>query len=239
MLANLCGLLFIVSGSLWGVTVGSWLLGSVGGVLGLMLGALWGFHVAEGCSCLLKPWVRETTEAFQQSHMTILDHPERIGSSGSRWPWRTRILNRQPAKVPQDDSYDSCSLEEIHSRLKAINSNLWRELRTGALSSCHAGLYTVRLNNSENGPDWREVNRRTVAALNRFETATTDQERRTSLIDALDRIGQKVQLVHKAALRKADRLNLKEEREIRKNEAELWRLSRLDCLSSPQSSVPV
>jgi hypothetical protein len=33
-------------------------------------------------------------------------------------------------------------------------------------------------------------------------------------------------------LRKADRLNVEEEREIQKNEAELWRLSRLDRLSS-------
>lgn len=239
MLADLCGLLFIVSGSLWGVTVGSWLLGSIGGVLGLMLGALWGFHVAEGCSCLLKPWARETTEALQQSHMTILDHPERIRSSGSGWPRLTGILNRQPAKAPQNGSYDSCSLGEVHSRLKAINSNLWRELRTGVLSSCHAGLFTVRLNNSEKSPDWREVNRRTVAALHRFETATTDQERRASLIEALERIGQKVQLVHRAALRKAERLNSEEEHEIRKNEAELWRLSRLDCLSSPQRNFPV
>jgi hypothetical protein len=239
MLANLCGLLFIVSGSLWGLTVGSWLLGSIGSVLGLMLGALWGFHVAEGYSCILKPWARETTETRQKSHMTIVDHPERIGSSGSRWPRIMRILNRQPAKVAQKDSYDPCSLEEIHSRLKTINANLWRELRTGALSSCHAGLYTVRLNNSEESRDWREVNRRTVAALHRFETATTDQERRASLIEALDRIGEKLQLVHKAALRKADRLNSEEEREIRKNEAELWRLSRLDCLSSPQRNFPV
>ncbi len=235
MQANLCGLLFVVSGSLWGFTVGSWLLGSIGGVFGLMLGALWGFYVAEGYSRLLKPWARETTEALQQSHMTNLDHPEGIGSSGSRWPRLTSILNRQPTKVPQNYSYDSCSLEEIHRRLKAINSNLWRELRTGALSSCHAGLFTVRLNNSEKSPDWREVNRKTVAALHRFETAATDQERRSSIIEALDRIGQKVQLVHKAALRKGDKLNSEEEHQIRKNEAELWRLSRLDCLSFPQA----
>jgi len=38
-------------------------------------------------------------------------------------------------------------------------------------------------------------------------------------------------LVQKAALRKADRLNKEEERAIQKNEAELWRLSRLARLS--------
>ena len=74
--------------------------------------------------------------------------------------------------------------------------------------------------------DWRAINRLTVAALNRFETAMNDDERRLSLNEALDRIGQKLLLVHKAAMRKADQLNQEEKQEIQRNEAELWRLSR-------------
>jgi hypothetical protein len=70
------------------------------------------------------------------------------------------------------------------------------------------------------------VNRRTVSALHRFETAKNEEERRASLNEALDRIGQKLLLVQKAALRKADRLNKEEEQAIQKNESELWRLSR-------------
>jgi hypothetical protein len=75
------------------------------------------------------------------------------------------------------------------------------------------------------------VNRRTVSALHRFETAKNEAERRASLSEALDRIGQKLLLVQKAALHKADRLNKEGERAIQKNEAELWRLSRFARLS--------
>ena len=231
LFANICGLLFVGAGSLWGVTVGSWLLGSMGTVLGLMLGALWGFHVSEGCAFFLKTRKNMDTEAIEQ--MTTLAHSEEILLSGSRWPRLSRIFGRKPARLSPPDCYDSCNLEEIHRRLRTVNSHLWKELRTGVFSSCHAGLYSVRLNNSEESLDWREVNRRTVAALHRFETATTNKERRASLVEALDRIGQKVQLVQKAALRKADRLSSEEEQELQKNQAELWRLSRLERLSSP------
>jgi hypothetical protein len=208
-------------------------LGSFGSILGLMAGALWGFHVAEGYAFLLNTREEASAEAFEQSRVTTLAHSEKILLSGPRWPRLARIFGRDSAGSSPSDSLDSYSLEQIHRRLKAINSNLWRELRTGVLSGCHAGLYSVRLNNSEESLDWREVNRRTVAALHRFETATTHKERRASLVEALDQIGQKVQLVQKAALRKADRLSIEEEQELQKNQAELWRLSRLDRLSSP------
>jgi hypothetical protein len=182
-LANLCGLLFICAGSLWGFVIGSWLLGNVGGVLGL-----------------------------------------------TKWPRLSSIFSRKPARSSPPDSHDLCNLDEIHRRLKAINSHIWRELRRGVLSGCYAGLYSVQLDEAKESLDWREVNRRTVAALHQFETATTDDKRRASLTEALGLIGQKLVLVQKAALRKADKLNMEEEREIQKNEAELWRLSRLECL---------
>ena len=233
MLADLCGLLLVCAGSLSGVSIGSWLLGSMGSLLGLMAGALWGFYMAEGFASLLKIRENLAPEALEQSHTTLVAHSEENLLSGSRWPRLSRIFGRKPARLSPTDPCDAYSLDEIHRRLKEINSNLWRQLRTGVLSSCHVGLYSVKLNHSEERLDWREVNRRTVAALHRFETATTDEERSASLTEALDRIGQKVQLVQKAALRKADRLNLEEEQEIQKNEAELWRLSRLDRLSSP------
>jgi len=63
----------------------------------------------------------------------------------------------------------------------------------------------------------------------------TEEERRASLNDALDRIGQKLLIVQKAAMRKADKLSQQEEQEIRKNEAELWRLSRFARTPSSQN----
>jgi hypothetical protein len=63
----------------------------------------------------------------------------------------------------------------------------------------------------------------------------SEEERRASLNEALDRIGQKLLLVQKAAMRKADKLNQEEEQEIQKNEAELWRLSRFARTSTSQN----
>jgi hypothetical protein len=63
----------------------------------------------------------------------------------------------------------------------------------------------------------------------------SDEERIVSLNEALDRIGQKLILVQKAAMRKADKLNEQEEQEIQKNEAELWRLSRFARTPSSQN----
>ena len=122
-------------------------------------------------------------------------------------PWLSRILGIKSDKSAPPESYDTYSLEEIHRRLKEINSQLWRELRIGVLSFCHAGLHSVRLDDAGQSLDWREVNRLTVSALHRFETATSDEDRRSSLMEALDRIGQKLQLVQKVALRQTDRLS--------------------------------
>ena len=234
--ADSCGLLLILAGSLWGITVGSWLLGNMGGVLGLLAGALWGFHVAEGCAYFLKPREDDEAEVFRKTQTTTFAQPEKAPLSSRRWPRLSRILSRKPMKSSPPDSYGSFTLEEVHHHLKTINSNLWRELRTGVLSGCFAGLHSVRLSPSDESLDWREANRRTVSALRRFETTTSHKERRASLIEALERIGQKLLLVQKAALRKAERLSLEEEREVQKYESELWRLSRLDCLSSSHKS---
>ena len=225
------GLVLILSGSLWGIAAGFWLNNSVGGLLGLVVGALWGFHMAEGCTLLLKTQKGRNSEAYEKGLTTVLAQSERAPLSGSRRPWLSRILGRKPAKPSLPLNHDLYSLEEIHRRLKAINSQVWRELRLGVLSSCYAGLYSVHLDEAGERLDWQEVNRRTVSALHRFETAKNEEDRRASLNEALDRIGQKLLLVQKAALRKADRLNKEEERAIQKNESELWRLSRFARLS--------
>ena len=220
VLANLCGLLFIILGSFWGTAVGSWLYGSLGAMLGLTIGSMWGFHVAEGYGSLLSTQTDNKNDGLPAA---ILAQSENPPLSSSKRSWFSKILGRKPVKPSFPESY---SLEEIHRRLKAINSQIWLELRQGVLSSCHAGLYSVQLEERGEPLDWREINRLTVAALHRFETAMNDDERRVSLNEALDRIGQKLLLVQKAAMRKADRLNQEEEQEIQKSEAELWRLSR-------------
>ena len=226
LLADLFGLLLILSGSLWGMAAGFWLNSGVGGLLGLVVGALWGFHLAEGCAPFLKTRKGHNSEAYAKGLTTVLAQSEKAPLSGSKRPWLSRILGRKSAKSPLPETHDLYSLEEIHRRLKAINAEVWRELRLGVLSSCYAGLYSVQLAEAGERLDWQEVNRRTISALHRFETAKNEEERRASLYEALDRIGQKLLLVQKAALRKAHRLNKEEERAIQKNESELWRLSR-------------
>jgi hypothetical protein len=218
LLADLFGLLLILSGSLWGIAVGSWLNSGVGGLLG--------FHMAEGCTLLLTTQKGRSSEAYEKGLTTVLAQSEKAPLSGSRRPWLSRILGRKSTRSPLPETHGLYSLEEIHRRLKAINAEVWRELRLGVLSNCYAGLYSVQLAEAGERLDWQEVNRRTVSALHRFETAKNEEERRASLNEALDSIGQKLLLVQKAALRKADRLNKEEEAAIQKNEAELWRLSR-------------
>jgi len=229
VLANLCGLLFILLGSFWGIAVGSWLFGSLGAMLGLTIGSMWGFHVAAGYGSLLS-----TPREYENDGLpvTILAQSENPPLSSPKRSWFSKILGRKPAEPSFPESY---SLDEIHRRLKVINAQIWLELRQGVLSSCHAGLYSVQLEERGEPLDWREINRRTVAALHRFETAKNDNERRVSLNEALDHIGQKLLLVQKVALRKADRLNREEEQEIQKNEAELWRLSRSARIRSSQN----
>lgn len=219
-LANLFGLLFIFLGSLWGTAVGSFLYGSLGGILGVAIGSMWGYHVAEGYASLLSTQIINKNDGLP---VTILTQSKSPPLSSSKRSWISKILRRKKVKPSFPESY---SLKDIHRRLRSINSQIWLELRQGALSSCHAGLYSVQLEERGEPLDWREINRRTVAALHRFETATNDDERRISLNEALDCLGQKLLLVQIAAMRKADRLNRQEEQEIQKNEAELWRLSR-------------
>ena len=119
------------------------------------------------------------------------------------------------------------SLEEIHGCLSKINSRLWRELRTGALSGCHALLYTVVFCELGEKIGWREVNRKAVAALHHFKTAATESERCASLQDALKSVSQKVSIAKYAALQKAETLERDEEKAVVASEAELLGLSRL------------
>jgi hypothetical protein len=226
-LANLFGLLLIGAGSLWGIAVGSWLFGDMGGVLGLIVGALWAFHLAENCALMLKDLENKGSRIQDQAHLSFATEYGKSSLPSRKLPWLSRIWGRKASRRPPPLSPESWSFEEIHGRLKTINATLWKQLRSGVLSSCHVGLYEVQINEGQEGLGWREVNRLTVSALHRFEIASTDEERRISLKEALDRIGQKLLIVHRAALRKADRLNPEEEGVIQKNEAELWRLSRI------------
>jgi len=118
------------------------------------------------------------------------------------------------------------ALDAIHLALKRINCRIWRELRVGALAGCHALLYTVCLEEGGVLLDWREANRRLVSSLHGFETASTDNERYMSLTEAIDRIGQKLQIINEVAALKADAIS-EEHGEFVQNDAELWRLSRL------------
>ena len=220
VLADFCGLLFILLGCLWGTAVGSWLYGSLGAMLGLIIGSIWGCHVAQGYGSLLNTQRKKKSDGLP---VALLAQSENPPLSSSKRSWFSKILGRKLVRPSFPESY---GLDEIHRRLKTINSRIWLELRQGVLSSCHAGLYSVQIQERGEPLDWREINRLTVAALHRFETAMNDEERRASLNEALDRIGQKLLLVQKAAMRKADRLNQEEEQVIQKNEAELWRLSR-------------
>jgi hypothetical protein len=225
--ANLFGLILICAGSLWGIAVGSWLGGDLGGVLGLMLGALWAFHLAENCALMLKSLENKGKDSQDRAQLSYATEYGKSSLPSRKLPWLSRIWGRKTARPSPPVSPESWSFEKIHRRLKTVNATLWKQLRWGVLSSCHVGLYEVQINEGQEGLGWREVNRLTVSALHRFETAATDEERRISLKEALDRIGQKLVIVHRAALRKADRLNPEEERLIQENEAELWRLSRI------------
>jgi len=115
---------------------------------------------------------------------------------------------------------------KIHYRLRTINARLWKQLRVGALRGCFVVLSVVAIEEEGELLSWRDVNRKTVSSLRRFETATTDRECRMSLDEALKRIRQKLLLVRKSALRKGNRLNPEEAGEICTIERELSRISR-------------
>ena len=238
LLANIFGLVLILTGSLWGIAAGSCLQGSAGSLLGLIFGALLGFCLAEDIALWLKSWEIGTDKSSAKELIQLLAQSEDAPLSGSRRRWFPRNWRRKPVRPPSPEPTASCSFQDIHRRLRAMNSQLWKELRQGTLSSCYVGLHAVHLEEKGQSLDWREVNRRTVAALHRFETAIDDEQRRDSLNEALDRIGQKLLLVRRAALRKADKLNSEEEREIQRNEAELWRLSRLVLILAPLRPCP-
>ena len=237
VLADLVGLLFIMTGSVCGMAVGSLLLEGIGTLLGLITGALWGYRLAERFAWLVNNQQDRCALIAEDHRQTLFSEPHGTPCSAAKKAWLARILGRKPADSSHLDSCESLSPEEIHQRLKELNSELWRQLRRGVFSSCFAGLYSVGLDDAGQSLDWREVNRRTVAALHRFEIITNDAERNLSLKEAFDRTGQKLLLVQKAALRKADRLNAEEEQEIHRYEAELWRLSRI-LRAPPSSSSP-
>jgi hypothetical protein len=127
----------------------------------------------------------------------------------------------------QQDLQSCVSLGEIHGYLSKINAHLWRQLRTGVLSGCHALLYTVVLCELGEKLGWRDVNRKAVAALHHFKTATTESERCASLEDALEWVSQKVSMAKYVGLQKAETLARDEKEAIVESEAELLRLSRL------------
>ena len=125
------------------------------------------------------------------------------------------------------------SLEEIYGYLRKINSLLWRQLRTGALSRCHALLYTGVLHELGQEFGWRDVNRKAIAALHRFTTVETVYERMATLQDALKWVGQKVAIAKRVALQTADTLVRDEREAILAHEAELLGLCRLLTSLSP------
>ena len=135
-------------------------------------------------------------------------------------------------KSCQQDLQARVSLGEIHGYLSKINAHLWRQLRTGVLSGCHALLYTVVLCELGEKLGWRDVNRKAVAALHHFKAATTESERRASLEDALKCVSQKLSIAKHAGLQKADTLERDETEAIFEGEAEILRLSRLLRASS-------
>lgn len=147
--------------------------------------------------------------------------------SFNRLGYRGEVLPRAFNLQCSIASTANLSLERIHYCLKKINSQLWRELRNGSLTSCYAGLYGVGVNNTEKHRDWREVNRRTVSSLNRFSTSKTEKERHIYLQKALRCIGRKLLLVQLALKKKTDRPTMKERCTIQKFETELCHLSCL------------
>ncbi len=143
---------------------------------------------------------------------------------GTRLPL---LFQRNTPRSSGHNHDENRKLNEIHYRLRTINARLWKQLRVGALRSCYIGLSVVAIEEEGELLSWREVNRKTVSSLHRFETVTTDMECRMSIHEALGRIGQKLLLVRKSALRKGNKLNPEEAGEICTIERELSRISRL------------
>jgi hypothetical protein len=223
---NLLGLLFVATAVAAGFGLGTWLCGEVGGLLGVAAGAVWGFRLAADCGGLLRQQLRSTS-TLGRGHVTVFSDSARSSRTAPRRFWFGRLKKRQSPGAASSGQNQRRELKEIHEALTAINSRLWRELRLGALAGCHALLYTVRLEEGGELLDWRTVNRQLLSCLRRFERATTDRERHASLVEALDRVGQKLHIVKQVAAIKADTSALEEQEELQQNEAELWRLSRI------------
>jgi hypothetical protein len=225
LLINLLGLIFVGAATGSGFALGSSLAGGLGGLVGIAVGAAWGFRLAADCAGLLKEDARRT-RILQEGRFALLSESNHSHPSRSR-RGSFRPHKRSPVAVGSDVAAGrGRGPEDIHLALKRINSRIWKELRVGALAGCHALLYTVRLEEGGESLDWREVNRRLVSSLHGFETAATDSERHRSLMEALDRIGQKLYIVKEVTALKAESIP-KEREELERNEAELWRLSRL------------
>lgn len=221
---NLLGLLFVVAATGSGFALGSSLAGELGALVGIAAGAAWGFQLAAECAGLLDQDGRRTGIVGEGRFAALSESSDFHPSHSRRGSVRRRP--KSPGAVGSNSAAgQEPGLEEIHRALKRINSHIWRELRVGALAGCHALLYTVRLEEGGDVLDWREANRRLVSSFHDFETAAADNERYRSLIEALDRIGQKLQIVKEVAALKADFIQ-EEREELERNEAELWRLSR-------------
>jgi hypothetical protein len=223
---NVIGLLFIATAVASTFGLGTWLCGEIGGLLGVAAGAVWGFRLAADCGGLLRQQLGNTRTLREGQVAAFSD------SAGSSLPdsktLRFRRRNKGQSPVTADSTHTQRhDLREIHEALTAINARLWRELRVGTLARCHALLYTIQLEEGGEFLDWRAVNRRLLSCLRRFETATTDGERHASLVEALDRVGQKLHIVKQVAAIKAETSLRGEQEELQGNEAELWRLSRL------------
>jgi len=223
---DIVGLLFVATAVASGFGLGTWLYGEIGGLLGVTAGAVWGFRLAADCGGLLRQQLR-STKSLREGQVAVFSD-----SACSSFPGPKKLGVRRLKKGQSTGTLDSMhnqrhDLRDIHEALTAINSRLWRELRVGTLAGCHALLYTVRLEEGGELLDWRAANRRLLSCLRRFETARTDGERHASLVDALDRVGQKLLIVKQVAAIKADTSAREEQEELQRNEAELWRLSRL------------
>jgi hypothetical protein len=223
---NVVGLLVVVTAVASGFGLGTRLFGEIGGLVGVAAGAAWGFRLAADCGGLLRQQLR-STGTLRGAQVAVFSESARSSLPGSKKPWFRRLKKGEPPVTVNSGHNQRHDLKEIHGALTAINSRLWRELRLGTLAGCHALLYTIQLEEGGESLDWRAVNRRLLSCFRRFERATTDGERHTSLVEALDRVGQKLHIVKQVAAIKADTSPREEEEELQRNEAELWRLSRL------------
>ncbi|HVO84862.1 MAG TPA: hypothetical protein VMU60_10605 [Syntrophobacteria bacterium] len=223
---NVIGLLFVATAVASGFGLGTWLCDEIGGLLGVAAGALSGFRLAADCGELLRQQLRNT-RTLREGRVAVFSDSARSSLRGSKKLWFKGPKKGQSIFIANSSHNQRDHLREIHHALAAINARLWKELRIGAFAGCHARLYTIQLEEGGESLDWRAVNRRLLSCLRRFEKATTDGECHASLVEALDRVGQKLLIVKHLAVLKADTSAREEQEELQRTEAELWRLSRL------------